>query len=214
MVVKLPQLSFYDSAACRSRHYCRPCRARANKRFRPGWAANHATRGGVDFECVPLGLKFDDEPGGADQEYPAPLSNADLDRLMGNPPPIVATADRPKWEQRERPTIAMAAAWAMAAAAGKYAPAADVAERDAICNACEMAREDEKGKYCSICKCGIYSDEKAIKNLAAYVENMPTVPGYNKALPVWGCKHPQRGAPKDPKNPTGPKCGWPLPVVK
>jgi hypothetical protein len=207
--MQLRQLSFYDSDACRSRRYCRPCRARANQRFRPGWAAGFRTKdGAVDFECVPLGLLFDDEPGAEGQTFPDPVPESELAKLAPAAPGAAREVARPPT------TLKMAAAWAVAATMGKYATAEAVAERDAICGGCDRAASDAKGRFCAICGCAVHGEENAIRNLAAYQENMAGFPGHNPKWPDWGCKHPLRGKPKNPADPDGPKYGWPLPVLK
>ncbi len=67
------------------------------------------------------------------------------------------------------------------------------------CLSCDFVRfdADSSGTWCVLCGCAMSRSEKAVKNLAAYEENLPTQPGYNQLLATWGCKHPER-----------PKKGW------
>lgn len=123
--------------------------------------------------------------------------------------PIVATANKP----RPSPTPIGAAKWALAATFGKWAKPGEAAERSEICAECDLSRLDEKGRYCSICGCGTFHEDKAITNLAAYEENLGGFPGYTVKLPEYGCKHPKRGKPVDLSKPDGKKYGWPLPVI-
>jgi hypothetical protein len=199
MSVKLP---FFETHLCQSGRFCRSCRARVEgRKYRKVWATSHPVEGGIDFICVPRSLKFDDEPGGDVQTYPEPIPEP-----VKEPPRVIPTHQRPK------PTLSMIAAWAVAAAAGEWATSAEVAEREAICGACDKIKRDEKtGEiFCGKCGCGVMGPEKSIRNLSAYKENIPGHPDYRPSLPSWGCKHPQRGLSK----PDGSgKYGWALPIL-
>ena len=128
-----------------------------------------------------------------------------------NPPPIGKLVEI-KVKPRKRPTLKMIAAWALAATLGKWASAEQVKERELICAKCDKLSKDEKGNYCDVCGCGLSGEEKAIRNLSAYQENLRRLPGYSDTLPEWGCKHPYRGKPKNPRDKDGEKFGWPLPI--
>lgn len=89
---------------------------------------------------------------------------------------------RDKFAPRPRPTAASAMTFAEAAILGKYVSDEVREEREAICATCPYSKVDARGRYCNICGCGVSSEERQIRNLAAYEENPPN----------WGCKHPQR----------------------
>jgi hypothetical protein len=100
----------------------------------------------------------------------------------------------------------MVKAWAIAATRGSYVDAETVAARDRACGACDKAKQDDKGRWCGLCGCKVAPDVARIRNLAAYAENMPGLPGYNPEWPAWGCKHPERGRVAGK--------GWPLPILE
>lgn len=55
-------------------------------------------------------------------------------------------------------------------------------KRIEICSSCPLVRENSDGqKWCGQCGCSVSSENKKLRNLAAYEEN----------LPEWGCKHPE-----------------------
>jgi hypothetical protein len=114
---------------------------------------------------------------------------------------------------RPRPNMSMAAAWAMAAMLGKWASDGEAAKRAAQCGKCDKLGEDKNGKYCKVCGCGVFAEDRAVKNLAAYRENLKGLPGYNPKLPQWGCKHPLRGQLKKPWALYGERFGWDRPGI-
>jgi hypothetical protein len=85
-----------------------------------------------------------------------------------------------------RPTASQAVSFVQAMVNGRYVDAATVAERIETCRLCEYRRVDPAGQsWCGACGCRL-SEQRHIRNLAAFEEN----------LPAWGCKHPARGSGK------------------
>jgi hypothetical protein len=75
--------------------------------------------------------------------------------------------------------------FAKAALFGKYTSLEIVNERIEICRECDNFKPFDETKIegaCIRCGCKVSKEEKSIRNLAAYEEN----------LPEWGCKHKQR----------------------
>lgn len=86
-------------------------------------------------------------------------------------------------------TVTKALSFARAVLTGRKVSAEVAAARTAICEKCDRVARDDKGMWCGVCGCPVSAENKRIKNLAAYEEN----------LPAWGCKHPRRADGK----------GWP-----
>jgi len=85
---------------------------------------------------------------------------------------------------RSAPTIEQLTNFAVAATTGALVPTRIRKQREAVCRGCDMVRWDEQRRpWCNVCGCGVSNADREIRNLAAYVEN----------LPRWGCKHPKRG---------------------
>ena len=57
-----------------------------------------------------------------------------------------------------------------------------IQERMATCLACPHRAEKNGESRCGLCGCGLSGDQKNVRNLARYEENLPS----------WGCKHPKR----------------------
>jgi len=102
---------------------------------------------------------------------------------------VTFDTDHPAWRElatrhqpRPRPTLRAAQSLAAALLTGRRVPLAVMQARLVCCETCDLLRRDERGQWCGACGCGLSSDARAIRNLAAYEEN----------LPRWGCKHPNR----------------------
>ncbi len=86
-------------------------------------------------------------------------------------------------EQRPALTLGQVKTFTQAIFSGKYAAPEVVAQRMAVCRACEKLRVTPTGvEWCGACGCRVSRKDREITNLAAYEEN----------LPKWGCKHPLR----------------------
>lgn len=104
--------------------------------------------------------------------------------------PLPGPAADVLFARRTPVTLRRASSLLRAILTGKRVSAEVCAAREAICATCDQVRKDEAGAlWCSRCGCGVSRADAQIKNLAAYVEN----------LPRWGCKHPDRAYGK----------GWP-----
>ena len=114
------------------------------------------------------------------------MNNSAPKNILMLPPP----RDIPV-EEKPTPTIKQMGSFFQALALGKRVSLDVIQERESVCRSCDNARKTEEGElWCGICGCGVAPDDKKIRNLAAYEEN----------LPIWGCKHPERHLGK----------GWPI----
>ena len=81
------------------------------------------------------------------------------------------------------PTINQVLSFAQAVLLGKKVTQEIADERYAICQKCEHRGVDKhKHEFCRICGCQLSKSKNRIRNIVAYIEN----------LPKWGCKHPSR----------------------
>lgn len=95
-------------------------------------------------------------------------------------------------QKRPLPTPKMLISFTEARLTAAVVPLDVLQERAATCESCPHVRNDKNGRWCSKCGCGLSFDAKAVMNLARYAENLPQVPGFNRLMERWGCKHPKR----------------------
>jgi hypothetical protein len=104
---------------------------------------------------------------------------------------VVAAAPVPEpiMERQPRATAKKVIGFAQAWMTANRVPLEVLQERIETCERCPMLRSDPvKGKWCKLCGCSLSATKGQVKNLAAYEENLPAVPGYNPLLEHWGCK--------------------------